>query len=222
MQPCHPPGLAGVFLVGTSGSFPKNREMKGLPILPQSQAGPAKSGEAPPAPAPQAMERESRPAPQPMFSDPAAAKEWAAEWWAGYKDKVKADNFNLYTQKENLLAQLDRGPDGGIEAVKLLRLSWLEKRAAMVEAAPDEAARRDLALPRRQELEARHPEAFLSADEMRALPHGYGEADTLRLIAISHGWVRSSLESHAQAAPIPDAADPLAPQLTPEHPDPRA
>ena len=106
--------------------------------------------------------------------------------------------------------------------MKLLRLSWLEKRAAMVEAAPDEAARRDLALPRRQELEARHPEAFLSADEMRALPHGYGGAPNLRLIAISHGWVRSSLESHAQAAPIPDAADPLAPQLTPEHPDPRA
>ena len=69
--------------------------------------------------------------------------------------------------------------------------SWLEARAAQLQAAPNEAARRALALPRRQDLEAMHPEAFLSPEEMRALPKGIGDYDDdLRLIAISHGWVR--------------------------------
>ena len=110
---------------------------------------------------------------------------------------VKGDNGRLYIWADELLAQLDStSAAGGLAPVRLLKLSWLEQRAAKIRAAPNEAARRALALPRRQELEAKHPEAFLSPAEMRALPGSGHSGSALRLIAISHGW------------------------LTPEHPDP--
>ena len=149
------------------------------------------------APSAQTMAREPPPKPRPFCSTEAEAKAWAAEWWAAYEAHAKDDNGGLYIDADELLAQLDAtSAAGGLAPVRLLKLSWLEQRAAKIRAAPNEAARRALALPRRQELEAKHPEAFLSPAEMRALPKGYRGDPTLRLIAISHGW------------------------LTPEHPDP--
>ena len=100
--------------------------------------------------------------------------------------------------------------------VRLLRGSWLLKRARQLRWAPDDNARRALALPRRQDLEAAGADAFISAEELQGLPRGIrclcferllkglglpcatsGEEEQLRVVAISHGW------------------------LTREHPDPR-
>ena len=104
--------------------------------------------------------------------------------------KIKAYELRNKTKPE-LLKQLDpTAAAGGIAPVHLLKLSWLEARAAQLRAAPNEAARRALALPRRQDLEAMHPEAFLSPAQIRLLPRGYSGTADLRLIAISHGWVR--------------------------------
>ena len=148
-------------------------------------------GPSPGAPAAQEMAREPRPKPRPFCDTEAEAKQWAAEWWSDYKPRVKSDNGGLYIYARELLKQLDpTAAAGGIAPVHLLKLSWLEARAAQLRAAPNEAARRALALPRRQDLEAMHPEAFLSPEEMRALPTGYNGDPDLRLIAISHGWVR--------------------------------
>ena len=146
----------------------------------------------PGAPAAQEMAREPRPKPRPFCETEAEAKQWAGEWWSDYRPRVKSDNGKLYIRADELLKQLDpTAAAGGIAPVRRLKLSWLEARAAQLRAAPNEAARRALALPRRQDLEAMHPEAFLSPEEMRALPEGYGGDNyNLRLIAISHGWVR--------------------------------
>ena len=95
-----------------------------------------------------------------------------------------------FTEPESLFAALRPRPDGGLTPVRLLRSSWIKARAAKIKAATTDEERRRLALPRRQDLEAMHPEAFLSPEEMRALPRGYLDQSHLRLIAISHGWVR--------------------------------
>ena len=120
-------------------------------------------------------------------------------WWAEYESRVKSDNGRLYIHKDPLLKQLDAASAvRGVAPVRLLKLSWLEERAAKLRAAPSEAARRALALPRRQELEAKHPEAFLSPAEMRALPKGYGGSETLRRYAVgAHGVGRGGTCSGA-------------------------
>ena len=167
------------------------RELPYVEIISQRIRDQATLGPSPSAPAAQEMAREPRPKPRPFCDTEAEAKQWAAEWWPDYEPRVKSDNGKLYIDPDELLEQLDPTAEaGGIAPVHLLKLSWLEARAAQLRAAPNEAARRALALPRRQDLEAMHPEAFLSPEEMRALPKGYGNDDDLRLIAISHGWVR--------------------------------
>ena len=168
------------------------RELPYVEIISQRIRDQATLGPGTGAPAAQEMAREPRPKPRPFCDTEAEAKQWAAEWWPDYKPRVKSDNGMLYLNAHRLLKQLDpTAAAGGIAPVHLLKLSWLEARAAQLQAAPNEAARRALALPRRQDLEAMHPEAFLSPEEMRALPTGYGGDDPgLRLIAISHGWVR--------------------------------
>ena len=168
------------------------RELPYVEIISQRIRDQATLGPSPGAPAAQEMAREPRPKPRPFCDTEAEAKQWAAVWWSDYKPRVKSDNGELYIYGDDLLRQLDpTAAAGGIAPVHLLKLSWLEARAAQLRAAPNEAARRALALPRRQDLEAMHPEAFLSPEEMRALPRGFfGDENTLRLIAISHGWVR--------------------------------
>ena len=128
-----------------------------------------------------------------MFATDAEAQAWANEWFAGRTPR--AHDPKLYLQPDGLWDQLLPGEDGSPPAVALMRLSWLQKRAEQLRRAPNEAARRALALPRRQELERDHPEALLSVDEVRALKRG-GRVDSLRVLSISHAWA------------------------TPQHPDP--
>ena len=147
------------------------------------------------------MTREADPpplGPRPMFATDAEAQAWASEWFAGRTPR--AHDPKLYLQPDGLWDQLLPGEDGSPPAVALMRLSWLQKRARQLRRAPNEAARRALALPRRQELERDHPEALLSVDEVRALERGRNPGDEkkrpLRVLSISHAWA------------------------TPQHPDP--
>ena len=148
------------------------------------------------APTAQTMEREPF-RPRPMFETQAEAEKWGDEWWAGYAGKVAAHDGEIYIRPSSLFEQLE----GENPPVKLLRGSWLLKRAQQLKAAWGNEARHALALPRRQELEANHPEAFIGFKEMSKLPIGVDggsyEGGQLRLIALSHGW------------------------LTPQHPDPK-
>ena len=133
-----------------------------------------------------------------MFETDEAAEAWARdEWFPSYTPK--AHDPKLYHDPEGLWAQLLPGDDGSPPAVRLLRLSWLLERAEQLRRAPNEAARRALALPRRQELERDHPEAFLTVEEVRALKRGFENrsTDPLRLLSISHAWA------------IPEHPDPL-------------
>ena len=103
---------------------------------------------------------------------------------------------------ESLCRQLEVA-DGSLVPVRLVRGSWLLRRAEELRRARTDAERRQLAVPRRQELEDREPHAFLSAAEVRALPRGraFITAAPLRLIAISHMWLTK------------DHPDPLGQQL---------
>jgi hypothetical protein len=122
---------------------------------------------------------------------------------------MKMHHPELYFEPAGLYKQL-MGPN---PPVKLLRGSWLLKRARQLRRAPDDDSRRALALPRRQDLDEG---AFIDVKELRGLPRGirclcfeklftclqlpcgaWGEEEQLRVVAISHGW------------------------LTREHPDPR-
>ena len=165
------------------------------------------------APTPLHMERDDRP--KPAFATEATANQWATDWYQNYTPK--AHDGRLYLDPGGLFEQLDPGIDGSPAPVRLLRLSWLIDRAAKLKAAPTEAARRALAIPRRQLLEQHESNAFLSSDEVKALKiddsaqskddfqDGFRVAQfmaqenhpPLKIIAISHGW------------------------LTPAHPDPR-
>ena len=132
-----------------------------------------------------------------MFATDAEAQAWANEWFA--RRTPRAHDPKLYLQPDGLWDQLLPGEDGSPPAVALMRLSWLQKRAEQLRRAPNEAARRALALPRRQELERDHPEALLSVDEVRALKRGFNYDEKkrpLRVLSISHAWA------------------------TPQHPDP--
>jgi len=138
------------------------------------------------APAPQAIERES---PRPMCATDDGARAWAEVWHAQYVPS--AHDASLYHSVDELLKQLEPGADGSPPPVRLIKLSFLEEWAR---------TRRGVQLPRRQLLERDHPEAFLSAAEVRALPRGFDQDEEdrpLRVVPISHGW------------------------LTPQHPDPR-
>jgi hypothetical protein len=140
------------------------------------------------APEPQLVVRDPQ-QPKPTCATEAEAEAWAAEWFAGHTPKHH--DPSLYLTLEGLLTQLRPEADGTPPPVRLLRLSWLEAWAQKVLAAPGVG----LPLPRRQELERNHPEAFLSEDQVVALPRGDDPDDTdqpLRLIALSHSWLTSA------------------------------
>ena len=114
---------------------------------------------------------------------------------------IEDEDENCYAEPDSLYNETMArcSPERSLPHVRLLRWSFLDARATAIEAAEHQDARRELALPRRQELEATSPEAFYSAMEVRALPRGGNRAFTggpLCIVAVSHTWE------------------------TPEHPDP--
>jgi hypothetical protein len=84
-------------------------------------------------------------------------------------------------------------------AVRLLDSDWLLARADQLASASSEEGRMLLAMPRRQDLEQHHPEAFMSVEDVRGLvindeAHGYkhGGSGAIAVGAISHAWVTAS------------------------------
>jgi hypothetical protein len=142
----------------------------------------------------------------PAASETVEARDWAEQWQAAYTPQRHSPA--LYTQASSLLDQLRpprrRHPFArrGLAPVRLLRGSWLLSRAEQLQAATTDEQRRALALPRRQALEATDSHAFLSGEEVAALPRGRPEAGSpLRLVAISYCWLTQ------------DKPDPLGEQL---------
>ena len=107
-------------------------------------------------------------------------------WKSG--DIVKPIHY--YHGIESILEQLS----GAMPAVRLLDSQWLLERADAFEAAASDAERTKLLLPRRQDLEMDHPEAFLSLDNVL---HGLEVARSDGVIAgfaigsVSHAWARA-------------------------------
>ena len=105
-----------------------------------------------------------------------------------------------YTSAHTLFTELESPVDGGPPPVRLVKLSWLLDRADKLAQASTDEDRRALALPARQDLEADEgDEAFLSLDELKALPREEWQGEPkgkLAIFSASHAW------------------------LTPGHPDP--
>lgn len=99
--------------------------------------------------------------------------------------------FEYYIQFETIFEALERKV-AGLHPVRLLRGSWLLNRAAMIEAADTPAGKAALALPRRQDLEQQHPEAFISVEEVKRLPLSKrgcpGSSQNLPVGAVSYAW----------------------------------
>ena len=114
----------------------------------------------------------------PLCADETDASVWSDAWWSDYMESSSAFaeqhqvRNQSYLQAESLFALL-RDTSGQPAPVRLLRGSWLLKRARLLQAAENDSRRRELALPRRQDLEIRCPEAFLSESEVRSLRRGH-------------------------------------------------
>ena len=100
-----------------------------------------------------------------------------------------------YTDVASIFAALQPKAAGKLAPVKLLRSSWIVDRAAQLRAATTDDERRLLRLPRRQDLERDEPNAFMSPEELEALPRN-AMTGSLALGASSYCW------------------------LSPQHPDP--
>ena len=100
-----------------------------------------------------------------------------------------------YTDVASIFAALQPKAAGKLAPVKLLRSSWIVTRAAQLRAATTDDERRLLRLPRRQDLERDEPNAFMSSEELEALPRNR-QTGSLALGASSYCW------------------------LSPQHPDP--
>ena len=111
----------------------------------------------------------------------------------GDQSRLDPSALSFYQDPGSLFEQLHGDPP----PVRLLKSSWLLKRAKLLQAATTDEDRRRLALPHRQMLEREEPWAFYSLEEMEALPRGPEAAGSpLPIVSISHCWA------------------------TPEHPDP--
>mmetsp|Transcript_18068 Transcript_18068/g.52355 ORF Transcript_18068/g.52355 Transcript_18068/m.52355 type:complete len:299 (+) Transcript_18068:98-994(+) len=95
-----------------------------------------------------------------------------------------------YITPDSLYTLLEPAAEGKPAPVRLLDSRWVLERADALAAAATDAERERLALPRRQELERRHPEAYLGVEEVRALPTGWDGA--LAVGAVSHAWLEVS------------------------------
>ena len=106
-----------------------------------------------------------------------------------------------YNNEEEIFHWLRDPPGGGIKRVMLLRDEWILTLADKIEAAPNDAARAELAVPCRQLLEERDPTAYYKPEEVEALERseegaGFGNPPALAVLCVSYCWE------------------------TPEHPDP--
>ena len=102
---------------------------------------------------------------------------WSRAWWSEYAGSSafaehSQSSDQAYLRADSLFALLE-GTREKPAPVKLLRGSWLLKRARLLQSAQDDKERRERALPRRQDLEAWCPEAFLSAQEVQSLRRGH-------------------------------------------------
>jgi len=100
------------------------------------------------------------------------------------------DSPTMYADPETIYEEL--APQPGLRLVppvRLLRSDWIISRAAQLRAATSTERRHELTLPRRQELEELEPEAFYSAEEVKALPRGPRNAGfPMAVLAVSHSW----------------------------------
>ena len=106
-----------------------------------------------------------------------------------------------YNNEEEIFYWLRNPQGGGIKRVMLLKDEWILTLADKIEAAPNDAARAELAVPCRQVLEERDPTAYYKPEEVEALersklPAGIGNPHALAVLCVSYCWE------------------------TPEHPDP--
>jgi len=98
--------------------------------------------------------------------------------------------LDFYISLNSVFAQLQPVPGAcTLPPVRLLDSSWLLARAELIAAASTDAERAALALPHRQALEAQHPEAYLSVDEVTELETNLSTG-ALAAGAISHAWIQ--------------------------------
>ena len=104
-----------------------------------------------------------------------------------------------YSKPLAIFSQLQERDDlGGLAPVRLLRVSWLLARADQAKQCRTSAERAAYALPRRQDLERLHPEAFYAASEVaemamqgaKASHYGPRQTAQLRIVSVSHCWER--------------------------------
>lgn len=87
-----------------------------------------------------------------------------------------------------LFRMLGRGNDV-LPPVRLLDGEWLEALSAELTAAASAEERRSFALPRRQELYAQEPDAYMSVERLALLPRGDAKIGSpLPIIVVSHAW----------------------------------
>ena len=97
----------------------------------------------------------------------------------------------FYIAPDSIYTLLEPAAEGKPAPVRLLDSEWVLRRADALAAATTDAERERLALPRRQELERLHPEAYLGAEALRALPTE-SVTGALPVGAVSHAWLEVS------------------------------
>jgi hypothetical protein len=100
------------------------------------------------------------------------------------------EGFELgdFAKPDVLFRMMGHGEDV-LPPVRLLDGEWLRVRAAKIRAATTVEERRRLALPRRQDLYAAEPEAYISVEHLALLPRGDTKIGTpLPVVVVSHMW----------------------------------
>ena len=113
--------------------------------------------------------------------------------------------FEFYTEQESVFAAL-KPQNGKLQPVKLLDSVWVLERAERLEAASTDEERALLALPCRQDLEEQSPEAFITFEELCALPKNDSSVEGVKFDASDDGNLAMGSVSHAW--------------MTARHPDP--
>lgn len=121
-----------------------------------------------------------------------AERTTAAELHVGFAQRDQGElfgfDFSDYTTPETLFHMMGHGVDM-VPPVRVLDGDWLCARAEELRQCATLEERRALALPRRQELFALHPEAYMSVSCLASLPRGDPRiGNPLPLIVISHMW----------------------------------
>lgn len=100
------------------------------------------------------------------------------------------DSPTMYADPETIYEELSAQPGLRlVPPVRLLRSDWIISRASQLRATASSERRHELVLPRRQELEELEPNAFYTAEEVKALPRGPRNAGfPMAVLAVSHSW----------------------------------